>query len=258
MHRVVLIAVLVTVGIAVVAVAAPVPAPFKVTYDREHLDLERRVLQFKTSTVAASATLVAVGEDGRELGTGAASYQRARPDTWLEITWSQPANTRALKLKLRVVAANGLATNVELIPWSVEIDHDDVEFATDSARIEVSEQSKLDASLVKINEIAKRSAQFMKMKLYVAGHTDTVGAPARNLRLSRARARAIAGYLRSKGLTMPIEFAGFGEQVLEVKTADETDERANRRADYVLGPASAPPPFGGPYLRVKAQWARIQ
>ena len=79
----------------------------------------------------------------------------------------------------------------------------------------------------------------------------------RNLALSLDRARAIAAYFRRKGLTLPIAFAGFGEQVLKVKTPDETDERRNRRADYVIGPLSSPPPFAGPYLKARATWKQL-
>ncbi|HEV7555274.1 MAG TPA: OmpA family protein, partial [Kofleriaceae bacterium] len=96
-----------------------------------------------------------------------------------------------------------------------------------------------------------------KMQLYVAGHTDTVGSSASNRKLSLARARAIATYFRGKGLVMPIAFAGFGEDVLAVKTPDETDEHANRRVDYVLGPAGGTPPFRGPYLKAHADWKKL-
>jgi outer membrane protein OmpA-like peptidoglycan-associated protein len=159
---------------------------------------------------------------------------------------------------VHVVGDETTASNLELIPWSVEIAHEDVNFSTDSAVIEPGEDKKLDASLAKINDVVKRSEKFMKMRLYVAGHTDTVGANAKNRKLSLDRARAIAGYFRKKGLKLQIAFAGFGEEVLKVKTADSTDERANRRADYVLGPAGGAPPFKGPYLKVKAGWNQLK
>ncbi|MGH2897485.1 MAG: OmpA family protein, partial [Solirubrobacteraceae bacterium] len=117
--------------------------------------------------------------------------------------------------------------------------------------------AKLDASLAAIAEIVKRSAKFVRMQLYVAGHTDTVGPSARNLALSLARARAIAAYFRSRGLAMPIAFGGFGEAVLKVSTPDETDERRNRRADYVIAPLDAPPPFKGAYLKARVAWKRL-
>jgi outer membrane protein OmpA-like peptidoglycan-associated protein len=248
---------LVAVLVAGSALAQPVRAPFHVSYDAEHLDLDGRVLQFKMSRPAASAELVAIGEDGKQLGTGAATYGNEPPGTWLSVSWTQPAGTRVLRLELRAVASDGKVTHVELTPWSVTVDHEDVSFATNSAAIEPGEDAKLDASLAKIAEIVKRSERFVKLQLYVAGHTDTVGPSAKNRTLSLQRARAIAAYFRHQGLALPIAFAGFGEDVLKVKTPDETDERANRRADYVIAPRGAPPPFHGPYLKARATWKQL-
>ena len=248
---------LVVLGTAAWATAAAAQPPLKLTYDADHLDLDKHVLQFKPSRQVASATLVVIGETGDELAKGAATYGKESANAWSAITWEQPADTRVMTLKLRVVAADGAATNLELIPWSVAIDHEDVSFSTDSATIEPGERAKLDASLAKIEEIRKRSERFMKLQLYVAGHTDTVGASAKNRKLSLARALAIATYFRSKGLTLPIAAAGYGEDVLKIKTPDATDERANRRADYVLGPAKGAPPFKGPYARVRAAWKQL-
>ena len=159
-----------------------------------------------------------------------------------------------MMLKLRVAASDGMATNVELVPWSVEVAHEDINFATDSAVIEASEQTKLDASVDKIKDVVAKAAKFMKVRLYVAGHTDTVGPSAKNRKLSLARATAIGQYFKKHGIDVPIVVAGFGEDVLKVKTPDNTDERSNRRADYVIGPAAGQPPFGGAYLKAKASW----
>jgi len=249
--------VLVVLLVGGTSVAQPVRAPFHVSYDAEHLDLDGHVLQFKMTRRAGSAELVAIGEDGKELGTGAATYQSEPPGTWLSVSWTQPAGARVLMLKLRAIAADGQVTNVELTPWSVAVDHEDVNFATNSFVIEPGEEAKLDASLARIGEIVKRSEKFVKMQLYVAGHTDTVGPGAKNRTLSLDRARAIAVYFRRKGVALPVAFAGYGEQVLKVKTADETDERRNRRADYVIAPRGAPPPFKGPYLKAQVAWKQL-
>src|SRR5262249_19312075 len=155
--------------IAGAAGAEPVRAPVHVTYDADHLDLDRHVLQFQMSRPAESAKLVAMGEDGQPLGTGSASYDHPAPGTWLSVSWTQPAEARVLKLQLRAVSADGLATRVELIPWSVTIDHEDVNFATNSAAIERAEEAKLDASLTRIGEVGRRSEKFVKMQRYVAG-----------------------------------------------------------------------------------------
>ncbi|HEU4727769.1 MAG TPA: OmpA family protein [Kofleriaceae bacterium] len=244
----------VALALAVARTAAAGPAPIRVAYDAEHLDLDKHVLQFKPSRAITEASLVVLGEDGAELGKAAAAYQDANAGRWLALSWTQPAGARVMMLRLRVAASDGMATHVELVPWSVEVEHEDVSFATDSAVIEPGEAGKLDASLAKIDEIVKRAGRLMKMRLYIAGHTDTVGPSAKNRKLSLARARAIAEYFHARGLALPIAVAGFGEDVLKVKTPDNTDERANRRADYVIGPAAGAPPFKGPYLRARADW----
>ncbi|HET9987559.1 MAG TPA: OmpA family protein [Kofleriaceae bacterium] len=230
----------------------------KVGYDAEHLDLDKQVLQFTMSRPAGAATLTAIGEDGGTLGEGAATYERQPAGTWLAISWKQPAKARVLMLKLHAESSDAGAIDVELVPWSVTIDHEDVKFATDSAVIADSEQAKLAASVAKIAEIVNRSEKFVKMRLYVAGHTDTVGPSAKNKQLSLDRARAIAQYFRKHGIALPLAYAGFGEDVLKVPTKDNTDEAANRRADYVLGPVGAPPPFKGPYLKAHASWAELK
>lgn len=232
--------------------------PLKVTYDADHLDLDTHVVRFKLSRTAASAEVSAIGEDGGELGTGSATYKTEPADGWQALTWTQPASTRVMMLKLRIVASDGQAVKVELIPWSVNVEHEDVNFNTDSAKIDPSETAKLDASLAKIALVVKRGEKFMPMRLYIAGHTDTVGPNAKNRKLSLARALAIGSYLKKQGLKISIAVSGFGEEVLKVKTADNTDERANRRADYVIGPASGAPPFKGAYLKVKTDWKQLK
>ena len=238
----------------VARVALAAPAPIKVAYDLAHLDLDHHVLQFKPSRAVAEASITAIGEDGAELGTGAATYAPGAAGTWLAITWTQPADTRVMMLRLRVAAADGAATNVELVPWSVAIEHEDVQFRTDSAVIDADETQKLDASLAQIDATTRRVGKLMKLALYIAGHTDTVGPSAKNRTLSLARAVAIGGYLRDHGVALPIVVAGFGEDVPKARTPDNTDARVNRRADYVLGPAGGTPPFRGAYLKARASW----
>lgn len=130
----ILIAILAISGIAI---AGPTRV---VTYDADHLDLEKRTLQFKVALPATEATIVAIGEDGSELGTGSATFAKTTPTEWQTITWTQPDKARVMMLKLRVVLADAKqsATNVELIPWSVSIDHEDVNFAVDSAVIDAT------------------------------------------------------------------------------------------------------------------------
>ena len=75
----------------------------------------------------------------------------------------------------------------------------------------------------------------MTVRLFIAGHTDTVGGSADNRKLSLDRARAIAAWFRDRGLPLPIAYAGFGEDALKVKTRRQHRQAANRRADYIVG-----------------------
>jgi outer membrane protein OmpA-like peptidoglycan-associated protein len=239
-------------------VALAGPPPLHVGYDAEHLDLDKHELQFRPTRAITSAKLVVIGDDGNELASAAQTYDGAKPGAWLPITWSPRGGAAVMKLELDVIAPEGAVTHVSLIPWSVTVEHEDVNFRSDSADLDADEAKKLDASLGKIEDVAKKTGKFLKLQLYVAGHTDTVGPSAKNRDLSRRRALAIGTYFRKHGLAIPVVVAGFGEDVLKVKTPDNTDERANRRADYVLGPAGGSPPFKGPYLKAKATWSQLK
>ena len=242
-----------------VAVAQAAPVKLKVTYDADHLDLDAKRLEIKASMPPTSLDLEVIGEDGTTIATASQPITQAPGrDEWIPITWSTKSTARVMMLKLRVATDGGIATNVELIPWSVAVDHEDVKFATGSPVITEAEGAKLRASLAKIADAQKAAEKFMKLRLYIAGHTDTVGPNAKNLKLSLDRARAIATYFRKHGVALPIAFAGFGEEVPRTKTADNTDEPTNRRADYILGPAAGAPPFKGAYLKVKASWAQLK
>ncbi|HEX2569013.1 MAG TPA: OmpA family protein [Polyangia bacterium] len=229
----------------------------EVSYDYGHVDVENHTMQFRLSRPAASAELVVMGDDGQELATAKATYKGEPPGTWLSITWQPKGPGTVAQLRLRASSTDGFTSRVELTPWSLIPEHEDVNFASDSAEIAPSESGKLDASLVKIREAVRRAAPFTKVQLYLAGHTDTVGGKEKNRKLSLARARAIGVYFRKHGLDIPILYEGFGEELLKVGTADETDEPKNRRTDYILEPIGAPPPESLSRKGVRAHWQTL-
>ncbi len=206
----------------------------KVTYRRDHLDLDGKVLEFQLSRPAGRAELKVIGDDGQSLGHGAAVFSGEPAGTWLRLPWQADHSGTVMTLELHAVGRDGLATNVRLVPWSVEIPHEEVNFPSGIAAIESSERPKLDAALARIAVAVAKAEPFVRCHLFIAGHTDTVGTRESNQHLSIARARAIALYFRQQGIKIPISYEGFGEDRLKVKTADETDERQNRRADYLL------------------------
>ena len=66
------------------------------------------------------------------------------------------------------------------------------------------------AALIKLVDEIQRSAIVVE-RMRLTGHTDRLGTPAYNLRLSQQRAETVANFLRKAGLTMPIEAVGKGE-----------------------------------------------
>ena len=228
----------------------------KIGYAREHLDLDAHTLEFTLSRPAGNAELGVIGDDGKVLATASADYKGERPGTWLRITWSPTRAGNVLALELHATSKDGARAGVRLVPWSVKIPHEEVVFETGKAEIRPSEEAKLDASYKKIVDavagVRKVDAN-MPVRLFIAGHTDTVGAPADNRKLSLARARAIGAWFRDRGLPLPIAYAGFGEDALKVKTPDNTDNAANRRVDYIVG-------FEEPLVArgVHAPWMKLQ
>ncbi len=213
----------------------------KVTYRRDRLDLDGHVLEFQLSRPAGSAELHVFADDGSEVGSGTAKFSGEPAGTWLAVRWtpsSTAANKNVLRLDLRAVASDGPTTLVKLLPWTVAIPHEEVVFDTGQSAVKPSEEAKLDASYKKIVdavEKVRKVAPDLPVKLFIAGHTDTVGGAADNRKLSLDRARAIASWFHDRGLPLPIAFAGFGEDALKVPTPDNTDELRNRRVDYIVG-----------------------
>jgi outer membrane protein OmpA-like peptidoglycan-associated protein len=233
-----------------------VAGSMKIGYTREHLDLDTHTLEFTMSRPAGRAELKVIGDDGAELGTATADYHGERPGTWLPIRWTPTRTGNVMALELRATSSDGVNAGVRLVPWSVRVPHEEVVFETGKWDIRPSEAAKLDASYKKIVDTVayvRKSDPTIAVKLYIAGHTDTVGSNADNKKLSLNRARAIGGWFRDRGLPLPIAYAGFGEEVLKVKTPDETDNAANRRADYIVG-AEEPLVSRG----ARAQWFKLQ
>ncbi len=213
-------------------------ATMKIGYAREHLDLDAHRLEFTLSRPAAHAELKVIGDDGQELATARADYHGERPGSWLPISWTPSRPGNVLALELRATSTDGVAAGVRLVPWSVRIPHEEVVFETGKSEIRPSEEAKLDASYKKIIDAVsdvRKAEPTLPVRLFIAGHTDTVGSDADNRKLSLDRARAIAKWFHDRGLPLPIAYAGFGEDAPKVKTPDNTDEARNRRADYIVG-----------------------
>lgn len=244
------------VDFTIPAAAPPAAGDMKIGYDREHLDLDAHTLEFTLSRRAAHAELTVNGDDGTVVATASAGYHGERPGTWLSIHWTPTHAANVLTLVLVATSTDGARTRLTLTPWSVTVPHEEVVFETGKSDIRPSEDAKLDASykkIIGILEKARKADPNMRARLYIAGHTDTVGSAADNRKLSLERARAIAGWFHDRGLPLTIAYAGFGEDAPRVRTPDNTDEPRNRRVDYVV--AVEPPMIA---RGVHATWYQLK
>jgi outer membrane protein OmpA-like peptidoglycan-associated protein len=228
-----------------VNMATVVNAEIKIGYQREHLFLDKHVLEFQISRASAEleADLTVYGDEGQVIGDGKQTFTKVQPGKWIAIPWQPTDDSTVMMMKLHVSDPGGFVDET-LTPWQVSIPHEEVNFATNSAVIEPSERPKVDAAYDAIlAEVNKAQKLGVRCNLFIAGHTDTVGPRDKNQKLSLDRAKSIATYFRKRGLSIKVSYEGFGEERLKVATPDETDERANRRADYTLS-AEGPPSAG--------------
>lgn len=106
----------------------------------------------------------------------------------------------------------------------------EVSFDFDSARIKPAFEPTLD----KLGNVINK---YDRTIVHVVGHTDSTGADAYNLRLSRQRADAVAGYLLSRGVDgSRVRTEGRGESEPRESNATEAGRQLNRRVEIYLKP----------------------
>lgn len=102
-------------------------------------------------------------------------------------------------------------------------------FETDSAQIS-NESKKLMAEII----AALQSKELKSISVRIEGHTDNIGNPAYNLRLSRKRAQAVVNYLVKNGISSGrLSFRGKGDIEPVADNSTEKGRKLNRRVDLV-------------------------
>ncbi len=228
-------------------------APLEVQIDKSRVDLEKHRLALRLSRPAGHVRLKVTDAEGKLIAEDEIDFDGEPAGQWLVVRW-KPRNSRPVaRIEVYAYDTEGYYKGVALVPWSLEIPHEEVHFETNSAEILPEEVPKLEASRERIQAAFEKHKELGNVTLFIAGHTDTRGSAQHNRTLSLRRARSIARWFRNNGMTIPIAYEGFGERVPEVKTKDEVDEPRNRRVDYVL--AVEPPRLkstGAP-----AAWKRL-
>jgi outer membrane protein OmpA-like peptidoglycan-associated protein len=227
-------------------------APLQVEVDKSKVDLKEHHLELRASRDLAKVTIKVTGDSGAVLADESSDLGPQPAGTPLVVHWSPSSEEPVVRIEVFAYDTDGYWRGIAIVPWSVFVPHEEVNFRTDSYQIDDPEKPKLEASFVKVTEALAKHPE-IRVTLFIAGHTDTVGDASYNLRLSRQRAQSIARWFRQRGLKIPIAFEGFGESALLVKTADEVDEPRNRRVDYILSVDEPVFKTSG----IRPNWARV-
>lgn len=91
-----------------------------------------------------------------------------------------------------------------------------------------------------LNSVALVVNEFDQTVLVVDGHTDSVGNPQYNQRLSERRANSVTRYLTAQGVA-PVRMAayGYGEDYPVANNQSEAGRASNRRVELTLMPVTA-------------------
>ncbi|MBX7098877.1 MAG: OmpA family protein [Myxococcaceae bacterium] len=216
------------------------------------IDVAGRKLTLTIDRPVSKVHLTVLMDTGRTAYDNDVPFNGEAAGTPLTLTWPE-ASGRVMKITVRPYDTAEFFTGVELYPWSIDIPHEEVNFDSGKFDIRPEEAPKLDASYKKIAEAVERYGHLAELKLYLAGHTDSVGPKDSNRTLSLNRAKSLGAFLRKKGLKIPLFYEGFGEEALLVATPDETDEIRNRRAEYIIA-VEPPKVTGGSWV---PKWNRL-
>lgn len=213
--------------------------PLELTVKPADLDLEKRRLTVAANRPLSKVQVTLTSDEGVPLGTTEAAVDGVDRHT---LTYER-ADGKILQIAVQAWDADGFFGGLKLFPWRVDIPHEEVNFASGQHAIAKSEVAKLEGSYAEITAAIRKYGKLADIRLFIGGHTDTVGDAGSNLALSNRRAAAIAGWFARRGVRIPVLYAGFGESVPLVETPDETDEARNRRAEYIV--AVDPPQVAG-------------
>ena len=91
----------------------------------------------------------------------------------------------------------------------------------------------LDAKRV-LDGVAEQLLAYPNVKIEIQGHTDNLGKPATNQKLSEDRARAVVSYLATKGVKMSrMKAIGYGPSLPIADNATEEGRELNRRIEMI-------------------------
>jgi outer membrane protein OmpA-like peptidoglycan-associated protein len=90
-------------------------------------------------------------------------------------------------------------------------------------------------SFPELDKVVKFLTENPSIKIQIEGHTDNVGKPDANLKLSRWRARSVQQYLVKKGIVLEnVKYDGFGSTKPIAKNTTAQGRSLNRRVEFKI------------------------
>jgi len=228
--------------------------PITADIPAESVDMETRTFDLVSNHPPSRVELVVLDDRMRPMGESTFRVVEATPGKPVRVTWEQEGTGNIFKITATAYDKFGYWAGVEIIPWSLSIPHEDVNFESGKHDVLADEAPKVDDAYEHIVKAVEKYGEWVTCTLFIGGYTDTVGDSGSNQSLSERRARALALYFQSKGATFPIYYQGFGESVLAVKTDDSVDMLANRRALYIITAGTPPKTVETP----RGNWKKLQ
>lgn len=91
------------------------------------------------------------------------------------------------------------------------------------------------AGFIELNKLLEVLTENPSLQVEISGHTDIVGKPDDNLKLSTNRAKAIVDYLVKKGIVITrLSYKGYGATKPVADNATETGRAQNRRTTFTV------------------------
>ncbi len=105
-------------------------------------------------------------------------------------------------------------------------------FTLNNVNFDTGKSSLRSSSYKELNEVAELMKYKPEMKMRIEGHTDNVGDPESNMKLSKARAEAVKNYLIKKGISADrLSSEGFGSTRPVALNDTAAGRQKNRRTE---------------------------
>jgi OOP family OmpA-OmpF porin len=186
-----------------------------------------------TSTKGVFARVKVLGEEGFEQehynDTTYSFTLLSKRDYVLQIE-AEGYFSKQIELLIKTNEAKELIQNVEIekIVTGARIELKNVLFLRGAAEF-------LESSYDELNLVAEMMFNNPTLIIELAGHTDGIGNPNLNKRLSQERVDAVINYLAEKGIDgSRLSGTGYGGTVPIASNASESTRKLNRRVEFIV------------------------